>query len=143
MAEKHLNVSLQTLDANYRMSAESHGARVELDAGVPTGKGDDLNPMENVLASLAACASMTMLISLRNKQSRHVGGLRVKAKGTLGDAPPNTYESIDLCFEFVSTDASEQEIQHALDMAESKLCPVWALLKGNVEVNSSFTISEF
>lgn len=141
MAEQQLSVTLKTLDDAYRMSAESHGGVIELDAGVPTGKGNQLNPMEGVLASLAACASMTTMISLRNKQNRRIGGMRVQASGTLGALPPQTYQSIQLHFEFVDTDATEAEIQHALEMTETKLCPVWALLKGNVEVSSSFSIT--
>ena len=45
-----------------------------------------------------------------------------------------------LALAITSPDILAEEVQKAIDVSEEKLCPVWALLKGNVEVDVAFQI---
>lgn len=145
MAHDTLSVTLHGLDETnqkgYQMTAVTRDMpEIVLDAPSNLGNDAGYGPLELQLAALASCAAMTVASSLRKKKDRRIGSVNVEASGTLRDTPPITFSDIALHFEFVSTDATPDEIQHAIDMAESKLCPVWALLKGNVQVKATFDI---
>jgi uncharacterized OsmC-like protein len=40
-----------------------------------------------------------------------------------------------------SSDVTEADIKKVLEMAEEKYCPVWAMVKGNVKVETSYKVS--
>lgn len=146
MAKETTSVTVNGLDENilhgYQMNFDTRGlAPVTLDAPEGLGDGEGYAPLELLLSSLGACAAMTVASSLRIKAKRKFGGVTVKLLGTLRERAPVTFSHIDMAFEFFSTDATEDEIKHAIDMAESRLCPVWALVKGNVEVDTTFSIN--
>lgn len=66
---------------NYRLVAKNEkGVTVNFDAPIPFGGEESaLSPMENVLASLAACSSIH-LISLLNEQGQKVSGYSVEVQ---------------------------------------------------------------
>jgi putative redox protein len=41
----------------------------------------------------------------------------------------------------VSPDAADADVQKAIRMSEESLCPVWAMLKGSVEIVSELKLS--
>ena len=66
---------------------------------VPLAHGGDetaLSPMENVLASLAACSSLNVLIILKKKRQK-VTGYKIEATADKKtDAPPKVFTKIHL-----------------------------------------------
>lgn len=145
MAEGTLSVTMQGLDENklngYQIAGTTRALEaVILDAPPTLGNNEGYGPLELLLLSLGGCAGMTVASSLRKKSGRKIGSLDIDASGNLRETPPITFDHIDMHFTFHGTDATEEEIQHAIDMAEAKLCPVWALLKGNVETAVTFSI---
>lgn len=145
MAKGILSVDMQGLDQSilngYQITAQTRGlAPVTLDAPPDLGNNEGYGPLELLLSSLGGCAAMTVVSGLRKKNNRTVGSVNVALSGELRETPPITFSMIDMKMEFIGTDATPEEIQHAIDLAESKLCPVWALLKGNVEVRTTFSV---
>ena len=39
-----------------------------------------------------------------------------------------------------SKDTQDSDVQKTLAALEDKLCPVWAMIKGNVEIETNFSI---
>lgn len=106
----------------------------------PLGDGQGYLPLEIMLVSLATCAGGTVA-SLLRKMHKTVCGLTVSARGERRDQHPLSFCRIDLDFCLASPDAGKAEMQRALQLSEETYCPVWAMIKGNVEVHCTFTIT--
>ena len=51
-----------------------------------------------------------------------------------------TFQKIFLEFILNSGDTKDEDLQKAIKLAEEKVCPVWQLLKNNVEVITGYKI---
>ncbi len=61
-------------------------------------------------------------------------------RGIMRDQPPMTFQKIFLEFILNSQDTKDEDIQKAIQLAEKSVCPVWQLLKNNVEVITEYKI---
>ena len=60
--------------------------------------------------------------------------------GKAADRHPTSFERIGIEFAMSSPDAAPADLQKAVAMAEGTICPVWAMLKGNVEIVPSLRV---
>jgi putative redox protein len=105
----------------------------------PIGDGEGYTGLELLLMSLAVCSSTSIVCILR-KMRKSVVGFDVQALGTAREQHPKAFEKIFLQFVLHSPDAQEIDLQKAIQLTEEKYCPVWTMLKNNVEVIPSFSI---
>lgn len=112
---------------------------VTFDYKPPIGDGKGYNGLELLLMSLAGC-SATAVVYLLRKMRKNVTGLKVIAKGIRAAQPPIKFERIFLDFNIDSPDANEDDIQKAIQLAEESVCPVWQMIKNNVEVETTYKI---
>lgn len=108
---------------------------VTFDYKPPIGDGEGYNGLELLLMSLSGC-SATAIVYLLRKMRKTVSGLEVKAKGIRREQPPIKFEKIYLEFVLNSKDTSDADIKKAILLAEQSVCPVWQMIKNNVEVVS-------
>jgi len=113
---------------------------IAMDYIPPLGDGKGYMPLELLLMSLAACSGGTVGLLLR-KMGKGVSSIKVKAKGSRRETHPTSFQKIHLEFVLSSEDANDEDIQKAIKHAEDSVCPVWAMLKGNVEIISDYQIS--
>jgi putative redox protein len=113
---------------------------ISFDYKAPIGDGQGYNGLELLLMSLSGC-SATAIVYLLRKMGKDVSGLQVNAKGVRRDQPPIKFEKIFLEFIVNSRDAKEEDIQKAIQLAEGSVCPVWQMIKGNVEVKTDYRIA--
>lgn len=73
---------------------------------------------------------------------RSVSAINAKAKGYVKDEHPKALSKIELELSIESSDTQEADVEKTLVALENKLCPVWAMIKGNVEVETRFTIQQ-
>jgi len=106
----------------------------------PIGDGQGFNGLELLLMSLAGCSGTTVVCLLRDI-GKKVSGLKVKAKGIRRDQFPATFEKILLEFALTSNDAEDADLQKAIELAEASICPVWQMLKGNVEITTEYKLT--
>ena len=66
--------------------------------------------------------------------------MKVNAKGLRRDQPPIKFEKIFLEFILNSKDTKDVDIQKAIQLAEESVCPVWQMIKNNVEVVTEYKI---
>ncbi len=99
----------------------------------PWGDGQGFTGLELLLLSLSGC-SATAVVYLLRKLKKNISGMKVIAKGIRRDTPPLCFQRIFLEFELSSPDAGDADLQKAIELSESTYCPVWAMLKNNVEV---------
>lgn len=110
------------------------------DSVPPLGSGRGYLPTELFLISLMTCSGST-IVSLLRKKRKTVVSFAVSARGHKREEYPAIFERVDLRFELVSPDATDADMKRCIELTEEQYCPVWAMVKGNVEVVCSFVIS--
>ena len=95
-------------------------------------------PMEMLLASLASCAGGSVTALMR-RSGQVVEGLRVTARGQRRTEHPTVFTEIALEFVFTGN-LDSATVEEVLARAESRICPVWAMLKPATPIRSSFRI---
>ena len=138
---ERLEVAVELINhkVQFRGVAGNHPA-ITLDYVPPLGDGQGCTPLELLLMSLATCAGATIVTLLR-RMHRTVAGLKVQAHGIRRDSHPICFQRITLEFALISPDTVAADMDKALHLAEETYCPVWAMLKGNVEVRTEYRIN--
>lgn len=141
MGRDHLEVRLRTVNDKVRFSATAgENPEVLVDYFPPFGDGEGYTSLELLLISFASCASTSVVGYLRSVLKKNVASLQAKAEGAVRTDHPKALANIDLVLSIRSEDAVESDVEMALKAAEGRLCPVWAMLKGNVEIGVTFSI---
>jgi putative redox protein len=112
---------------------------ITFDYNAPIGDGQGFTGLELLLMSLAGCSSTSVVFLLR-KMRKHISGFKVNAKGIRRDQHPTSFQTIFLEFILNSKDTEDSEIQKAIRLSEESYCPVWAMLKNNVEIVTEYKI---
>jgi len=112
---------------------------IPFDYKPPIGDGKGYNGLELLLMSLSGCSATAILFLLR-KMGKTISGLTVNAKGVRKEQPPVKFEKIFLEFILNSKDTKDADIRKAIQLAEQSVCPVWQMIKNNVEVAPEYKI---
>lgn len=140
-SQKKINLEWIT---NLQFEAKNEkGLSVNFDVPVAHG-GDEtaFSPMENVLASLAACSSLNV-ISILKKKRQKVSDYKIEAKADQKtDAPPKVFTKIYLKHIVTGENINPEALKKAIELSEEKYCSVAAMLKVAVEIISTYEIIE-
>ena len=131
-------------EGNYRFEARNEkGLAVKFDAPIAHGGEETaLSPMENVLASLAACSSFHVLTILKKKRQK-ISGYRVEATAQRReDLPPRIFTKIHLKYIIKGQGVDAEAVKKAIELSEEKYCSVGGMLKEVAEITSSYEIVE-
>lgn len=138
-----LTVKMQTIDEKTMFSATAReNPEIIIDYFPPAGTGNGYTSLELFMTSFGSCVSTTVLSLLRYRMKKKVDGVVAEVQGTVREEHPKALKHILLTLTFKSKELSKAEAQEALKVAEDKLCPVWSMIKGNVEVDVKIEISE-
>ena len=129
---------------NYRMEARNErGLSVSFDAPIPHGGEETaLSPMENVLASLAACSSYHVLTILKKKRQKVLGYSVEATAERRENSPPRVFTKIHLKYIIKGENIAAEAVKSAIMLSEEKYCSVGGMLKKAVPITSSFEIVE-
>lgn len=142
MSAEPLQASIQLLNEKLRFSVvlrDNHP--INIDYIPPLGDGQGYTPLELFLISLASCAGSTV-VSLLRKKRKAVTSFSVSATGYRREEHPTSFERVELHFDLVSPDATEEDMRRCIELSEEKFCPVWAMVKGNVEISCTYSIEK-
>lgn len=144
MSKDFLEVSLQNCERQGQIFRELRGESGSLivDYIPPVGDGEGYTSLELLLVSFASCVSTLMLAMLRSNFKKTVLSLQAKASGHVRSEHPKALTRIHLELAIQSPDVEESDVITVLKAAESKFCPVWAMIKGNVEIETSYSIGD-
>lgn len=109
------------------------------DYAPPIGDGEGYTSLELLLISLATCSGTT-IVSLLRKMRKNVSTLTVNAKGNRREQHPTYFEKIFLEFNLVSADVEDSDLEKAIKLSEESICPVWNMIKSNVEISCKYKI---
>ncbi len=105
----------------------------------PVGDGEGYTSLELFLVSIATCSG-TSVLSLLRKMGKDISGFQVTASGCRRETHPTYFKNIHLNFEIKSRDVEAEHMDKALKLSEESICPVWNMVKDNVEVAWSYNI---
>ena len=121
------------------ISTSNLDSPITFDFKPPLGDGQGYTGLELLLMSLAGCSATAVLYLLRSMK-KNIVGFSVNARGIRRDQHPKSLEKIFLKFFVNSEDTCDLDVQKAIQLADETYCPVWAMLKNNVEIIAEFKI---
>jgi putative redox protein len=118
------------------------GSRPELicDYAPPLGDGQGYTGLELLLMSLCVCSG-TSVVALLRQMKKRIDKFEVKGSGIRRDEHPTAFKTISLEFIVKSEDTREPDIQKAIQLSQESICPVWPLLKNNVDITAGYKIN--
>lgn len=137
-----LTVKMQTIDDKAMFSAVAReNSEIITDYFPPIGTGNGYTSLELFMISFGTCVSNTVLSLLRYRMKKTVEGVVAEVEGTVREEHPKGLSHILLKLDFKSDELSKDEVLEALKVAEDKMCPLWSMVKGNVEVDMEIKLS--
>jgi putative redox protein len=131
---KELNASVILVnDKLHFQSKVDENIPISIDYTPPLGDNLGYTSLELLLLSLSSCVGSSVLTFLR-KMRKTISGCEISARGVRREAHPTCFSKIYLTITLVSHDTTEEDFNKVLKLSEETYCPVWAMLKGNVEV---------
>jgi len=65
----------------------------------------------------------------------------IDSRGIRKQEHPTAFNTIFLDIKLASPDTSEYEVRKVIGLSEEKYCPVWAMMKGNVEIKIDVSVN--
>lgn len=112
---------------------------ISIDYIPPIGDGLGYTSLELLLLSFSSCLGSALLTFLRRMQ-KNIVEFEIKANGTRHTEHPTGFKTISFEIVIKSNNTTEAEVSKLIKMAEETYCPVWAMVKGNVEVKTVIVI---
>lgn len=103
------------------------------------GDNDGFRPMELILVGLAGCTAMDVISILKKKQQK-VTEFEIKVHGDRATEHPKVFTDIVVEYIVKGQKIDPAAVQRAVDLSVEKYCPVEAMLKKSVKIESKITI---
>ncbi len=98
-----------------------------------------LEPLDLVLLSLGGCMGLDVISILRKKRQQ-VTNYEVKITAQQADEHPRIYTHISLEHVVAGREIDERAVARAIELSETKYCPVSAMLRGSVQIVNHYRI---
>lgn len=106
------------------------GPSIVLDGGQAAGP----SPMEGLLASLASCAGIDVVLILE-KMRQPPATLAIEVAGTRREAEPKRFVSVSLVFSVTGAGLDVAKVERAVQLSVEKYCSVLATLAPDLVVD--------
>lgn len=106
----------------------------------PYGDGNGYTSLELFLLSLSSCLGTSVLTLIR-RTGKSVTSLKIDSKGYRKTEHPTSFKMIELKLYIKSLNVENIDVDKAIKLSEDMLCPVWNMIKGNVEVKVNYEVS--
>ncbi len=137
---KELNASLVLVnDRLHFHGTVGDGAPISIDYIAPLGDDLGYTSLELLLLSLSSCLGSAALTFLR-KMKRNIKGCVIHSRGIRKEEHPTAFKTIFMEMTVESNDVTAADLDKVIKLAEETYCPVWAMLKGNVEIVTNYQI---
>jgi putative redox protein len=137
---KELNASICLLNDRLHVKGTvGDNDPVSIDYTPPHGDDLGYTSLELLLMSLSSCIGSSVLTLLR-KMRKTITGCEITARGLRRVEHPTGFSRIFLTINLKSSDTTDEDFNKVIKLSEDTYCPVWAMLKGNVEVEIACNI---
>lgn len=138
--ELESNLMLMNNKLLFRGTVEGNDP-VSIDYIPPHGDGLGYTSLELLLLSFSSCIGSGLLTFLR-KMRKTILHFEIHTKGLRREEHPTAFKTIIVTIKITSPDIVEAETNKLLVLLEETYCPVWTMIKGNVEVEVNTIISK-
>lgn len=138
--ELEVSVDLINNKVQFRGSSRTN-PEIRCDYFPPIGDAEGYTGLELLLMSLSVCSS-TAIVYLLRKAEKDVTAFHVQARGIRNEELPKAFHTIFIHFRLTSANTDNVSFEKIMKFTESSSCPVWAMLKNNVKIVSSFAITD-
>ena len=123
-------------------SVNDEGLTVLSDASPDIGgQGKALRPMQLVLAAVASCSSIDIVLLLK-KQRQDLRDIKVTVTGQRADTVPRVFTQLDVHYRFWGA-LEARKVERACRLSMEKLCSVSMMLAaGGVRINWTYELME-
>lgn len=116
------------------------GSGYKFDLSGQAGPETGASPMELLVAGLAGCTAMDV-ISILQKKRQNVTSFEVHVHGERVDTHPMVYTNVTVEYIVRGHDVDETAVQRAIELSETKYCPVMATFRmANIPVSLTYKI---
>jgi len=137
MSTRTARLSLQSVEgAGLRFGVTTGKVAFTLDGGLDVPHP---SPMEAVLGAAGGCSAMDVISILRKKRQR-VTGYEIEVTAERREEHPRAYTRIDILHRVRGHDVSEQAVEEAIRLSDTKYCSVHAMLAPAVVLTSRYEI---
>jgi len=141
MSNNQLNVEMKLIDQGLKFQAKAgNNPEIITDYIPPLGNNEGYMPLELFLISLGSCVSGVVLPVLR-KMQKDIEAYSMNVKGIRKTEHPTGFSKIILEMSVKSKNTTAEEIEKVIKMAETTYCPVWSMLKNDIEIETKISIS--
>ncbi|HEY5535646.1 MAG TPA: OsmC family protein [Ignavibacteria bacterium] len=140
---KELNASISLINdkLNFKGIAGDNNP-LSIDYIPPLGDNSGYTSLELLLLSLSSCIGSAVLTFLR-KMKKKITSFEINSKGIRKEEHPTGFKSIFIEINLKSSDVTEDDLNKVIKLTKETYCPVWSMLKGNVEVEVKYNIISF
>ncbi|MBN2013420.1 OsmC family protein [candidate division KSB1 bacterium] len=115
---------------------------IPMDGPETTGGNDAASrPVELVLIGLGGCTGMDVLSILQKKRVPFTD-FEVKLDSERAEDHPKVFTKIKIHFIVYGTGINPKDVERAIELSETKYCPVSAMLKHSAIIETSYEIKE-
>ena len=138
---KELTASVQLINDRLHFLGKADGNEtVSIDYIPPFGDNLGYTSLELLLLSLSSCIGSAVLLFLR-RMNKTISGCEIKAVGQRREEHPTGFRNIVVTILIESSDVSDDDMIKVIKLAEDKYCPVYAMIRGNTDVQISCIVN--
>ena len=139
---KELSATIKLINSRLNFEGLVEGNKpISIDYIPPLGDNLGYTSLELLLLSFSSCLGTAILTFLR-KMQKLISEFEISANGIRNEDHPTGFKSISIDIHIKSADVNESDLKKVIGLAEEKYCPVWSMIKGNVEINFNCTIDK-
>ncbi len=137
---KELTTSINLLNEKLHFEATVNGNDpISIDYIPPLGDNLGYTSLELFLLSLSSCLGSSVVIFLR-RMRKTVSGFEIIGSGIRKEEHPTGFKTIKLQVIIKSPDVIAEDLDKVIKLSEETFCPVWSMIKGNVDIEVKYTI---
>ena len=103
------------------------------------GNGEAISPMESVLLAVGACSSIDV-VDILKKRRLTVHDCERDLTAERAEQPPRVFTAIHAHYKVKGDNLSDKDVDRAVALSAEKYCSVMLMLKGNVNITTSYEI---
>lgn len=139
---KEVKASINLINNKLNFTGKVDGTfPVSIDYIAPLGDNLGYTSLELLLLSLSSCLGSAVLTFLR-KMNKTITGCEIHSHGIRKQEHPTGFSKIIMTINLKSPDVSEDDMKKVIKLSEDTYCPVWSMIKGNVEVLTEYNIDK-
>lgn len=112
---------------------------VSIDYTPPLGDNLGYTSLELLLMSISSCLGTALLTFLR-KMGKTIGSFEIESHGIRRQEHPTGFSKINLHITVASPDVTDLDMKKIIQLSEETYCPIFAMVKGNVDTETTFEV---